>query len=591
MSRKSLLLLGGAGLALLGALAGATSKLERRTSARPPVVAVPSVTSLPALATAVQATLKRSRLDLLGSRDPKLGTCVTPVLSGQVTDKLPEEMGDYDGGPGTKLAVLLALDRQNCTHVLQDYDYHQGRLRRFLENEFASNGESLAMAEETARKARELSDRLAAATSFPEDLTPTHAGDRDTWPGYCLLAMDQAIADRDLDGVKRWSAELSGATFSLADLHRWLGFLASNHLYALDFQARCKSLFDSAEQQVQNYDRNSTLSQFPAGLMTMHGNANYYEVEHRAERLFTMPADRFEALRQDGKPSLEATWLPPVERAVFAKVRAVLSRENAALWDAAARREFDHTYLVNMLDRAARAGTVDQLVDSVSRFNARNPKSTDQELLGVLMYRGHSFAGVEWSDRFLPQLVAAAKPIAPDADEQAFVQAAMWTKKFYRPESYGVTFSLRDALSQNRLDCVRATDMIGALFRNSGHGKFAHIRWSSETGGHSVAATFIPTGPGTHKTLIEDGLNPSASPEVWPDAYFQGHAWPQGMERFPQPYAAELYVRGLDNYVWAEGYIIRGPNAGTLCKAAIPYFRDRHVASDAKVYNGAPVSP
>ena len=43
----------------------------------------------------------------------------------------------------------------------------------------------------------------------------------------------------------------------------------------------------------------------------------------------------------------------------------------------------------------------------------------------------------------------------------------------------------------------------------------------------------------------------------------------------PTPYAVELYVRGLDNYLWAEGYIVRGPNAGTLTTARIPYSTHR----------------
>ena len=40
-----------------------------------------------------------------------------------------------------------------------------------------------------------------------------------------------------------------------------------------------------------------------------------------------------------------------------------------------------------------------------------------------------------------------------------------------------------------------------------------------------------------------------------------------------------------------EGYVIRGPNAGTLVRAAIPYMRDRHAEGATKVYDGPPPVP
>jgi len=38
--------------------------------------------------------------------------------------------------------------------------------------------------------------------------------------------------------------------------------------------------------------------------------------------------------------------------------------------------------------------------------------------------------------------------------------------------------------------------------------------------------------------------------------------------------------------VWAEGYIVRGPNAGTLMTAAIPYSTQRLKADTKKVFEG-----
>jgi len=83
-----------------------------------------------------------------------------------------------------------------------------------------------------------------------------------------------------------------------------------------------------------------------------------------------------------------------------------------------------------------------------------------------------------------------------------------------------------------------------------------------------------------------DGLGPpQASARFWPDAFFGGWQWPEWW-RGPQydMYTAELYARGLDNYVWVEGYVIRGPNAGTLVRASVPYLPNRAPAATVRVF-------
>jgi hypothetical protein len=86
--------------------------------------------------------------------------------------------------------------------------------------------------------------------------------------------------------------------------------------------------------------------------------------------------------------------------------------------------------------------------------------------------------------------------------------------------------------------------------------------------------------------VLGDGLTPTKQLESWPDAYFHGHAWPEGMQKNSPPYCAELYVRGIDNYIWAEGYIIRGPNAGTMTRARIPYSTTHLETTTTKVFEG-----
>ena len=79
----------------------------------------------------------------------------------------------------------------------------------------------------------------------------------------------------------------------------------------------------------------------------------------------------------------------------------------------------------------------------------------------------------------LGQLVAANElrqagdSIAADqTDADAFVAAARWTNQFYHQSQYAPTYTLRDAVAEKKLDCVRATDMFGAVFRNAGRPRF-----------------------------------------------------------------------------------------------------------------------
>jgi hypothetical protein len=544
--------------------------------------------------------MRASRPVLLGSRDPQGPSCVSVVRTGELRDnKPPQNIGDLNGGPGTTMVALYCFNRAGSTSPLKDFEWHQTRLRTYLENLSALNQPAELLAHQWAARTRAFAETVDAWNEIPQTLASFVAAQRssddDNWPGYCLASLQRALVAKDLAEAKRWAHELAAAALSLDDLHHWLELLTADHLRALDFQRDCKTLFESAETQLTTYDPNATISMFPAGILSLNGWGNYYEVERQAEGMFATPPDLSTqpALSQNITPA--SVWLPPSLRALFVKLQeSFASPSNRAAWEQSAQTPYEHSYLVGVLYRATRVDAMDDLAAVLKKFDAAHPQASMGELLGVMMYRGHSFAGLEWADRFQPELLKAAEEIpASMSDADALLAAADWTNKFYHGPSaaYGMTFTLRDALEQKKLDCVRATDMIGAIFRNSGRPRFGHVRWCAETNAHSVAAYLGRDKDNKARTLLEDGLAPSTQPETWPDAYFHGHAWPPGLTPTPVPYAAELYVRGLDSYIWAEGYIIRGPNAGNLMTARIPYSTHRQEESTRKVFDGPHPQP
>jgi hypothetical protein len=540
------------------------------------------------LASLVETCVLSSRPILLGSRDPRGSSCVSIVNSGQIVNQnVPALASDLDGGPGTSLMTFYCRDRLKCKTAAEDFNWHQGRLKVCLENQAVSNRPAAESAHQLAERARQFYEAAAAWTAWPDELAPIGFSRNTEWLGYCMTEMDRAVDGKDLAALQRWAGELASAAFSLDDLHRWLGFLVENELAALEFQGRCQTLFALVDEQHEQYEPSVSISYLPGGMLCSQGAGNYYEVERQAERLFSVPYDRMEALRHKEYLTPGSLWIMPRLRGTFLKIQDVLSPENRRTWDKAAQTPYEHAYLINMLFRAEFTGRTEDLCAALKRFDTVHPRATVGELMSAMMYRGHSFAGLEWDDRYQPQLLRAASRIgAADSDEQALLAAHRWTNDFYHgPENYGWNVTLRDALREKKLDCIRATDMIGAIFRGAGRTRFGHVRWCSEKTGHSVAA-YLGTENGKNKTLLADGLVAGDRLDVWPDCYFHAHAWPPGLEKNPSPYAVELYVRGLDSYIWAEGYIARGPNAGWLTTAAIPYSTRPQEKATRKVFAG-----
>jgi len=54
-------------------------------------------------------------------------------------------------------------------------------------------------------RASALSDALNAASAWPADLTPLPPVMREHWLGYCISALNDAVAAKDLTRARRWA--------------------------------------------------------------------------------------------------------------------------------------------------------------------------------------------------------------------------------------------------------------------------------------------------------------------------------------------------------------------------------------------------
>jgi hypothetical protein len=413
------------------------------------------------------------------------------------------------------------------------------------------------------------------------------------WPAECLYQLRTAAAASDVSATQVWAEELAAATFGWADLHRWLDLLLRSHLTSLDFQARCRAAFLYAESTGPGTTSDQGAYLPAAGLMVAWGH-NYLEVEHQAEMLFAPPDTAVASVTAadlSGVPS--ARWMPPEVRPAFRWVRSRLSPAVQAVWDQAAAAPFDRSYLANMLFRAVSARSLDQMSLVLQRFEQFHPTVTPVELMGVLFYRsGFYSSGFQWADRYDHRILDAAGDIA-GAPELVARRAHQLANSLLRGwENYGANMmTLAQSLDAGKLDCVRGTDLIGALYRNAGQGAYCIVRLRCGTTGHSVGAVPVERD-GRQELLILDALRSDPPGGLWPSAFFKGLPWPPGYPGQRGPlFSAELYVRGLDGYLFAAGYVVRDESAGQLVRAALPYLPGAPQPGVTHVFDGPYPSP
>lgn len=525
-----------------------------------------------------QAVAKISRPLLLGSRIVAEGSCVTRMERTQIESVGPTFSIDLDGGPGTTISILLEAGRSKVRSAAEDYHWHQSRLVTHLENQSALHATALEGAIGFLGRADALVERLDALrpadpSAWPDELVgdlPSPA--TDTWPGLCLARLSSAIERRDLPGARRWAHELSGAAWRLVDLHRWIVFLSENHLEALRFQRLCRNCFEAADGAGIPYVYQSTPSGLPAGMLTLHGRDNYLEVERQAEQVFSVSRDLLAALQTEAPPSAAGLLAPPLLRPTFLTYLEALGGSNRETLLRAARTPYESSFLFNSMFRAKQAGTVAEQCEVLRRLDRITPRAPLERLMGAFVYRGHFFAGFDWSDRYADPL--HAEPLVPPSasDLDAFRAACREAHDaFQAREAYGPTLTLRQSLESGVIDCVRATDRVLNRYRNEGRSGVGHVRWLAGAVGHSLPVLFGSDEITATRPTLVDPLVAEPAPATWPDAYAAGAQWPEVLAGQPPVQAAEFYVRGIDSYVWAQGYCVGGPAAGRLVIANIPY--------------------
>ena len=523
----------------------------------------------------LESVLPEARRALLGHRKSQGRSCVEFVPEGSLQDRgnVPARLKLTGGG----IATARRLPRG--TSPLNHFEALQRRFRPALERGLRSRAPLLERLEKLSERARLLAKAGSAWESVPSGIAGLELPALPlSQPARIAAELVRAAGGEQLANTQRLCAELDGSLFHLADLLRWVQLLDANLLAALEFQARARGLFEHAERmpRTSRYDPHSTLGWFPAGSSILYGERNYYEVERQAERYFGLVDARSMRPRQAGQPAA-ALYLSPYVRRAFAELGEQLPPEHRAQWDSLARRPYDRSALENLLFRHQRAERLHEAAEALSRLGQRKQLRPHQ-LLDVLSYRGGGFfSGLEWGDRFRPELMAAASEQKGD-DRKVLRAAQAFTFRSYDPSRYqGGTLTLRSALETRSFDCIRATDMIGAIFRNAGRTGFVELReCRGQPPSHTTGGQVESWSPSAAVFAVDGLLPPNETGRRYPDSWF----------RAKKEYCVELYVRSLDTSLWAGAYLIAGPSAGLRVDAALPYLPERATASQVKAFAG-----
>ena len=525
------------------------------------------------LVSEIDSTLMESRAVLLGQRPEGDPTCVPRDLQ----DHRVVLQGSPTGGIGLRIVAFYSESPENPMAL---YEWCQEKLRPFLRGQRDANASALVKAEKLAAAARELAEAIHGGARLSlDDISNSPA-----WPTQCLGRLKEAVAEEDWASARIWAEELAAATFALADLHRWVNVLLDSHLLSLDFQARCRTAFEWTER-VSHETKREQDSCLPAAGQMVAWCVNYLE----AEGLFGPPATWVATVvSRELTNTRTARWMPPDVRSAFLSVRNRLSPATRAVWDRAATVPFERSYLANMLFRAVSTGVLEQMTLVLQRFERCHETVTISELMDVLFYRAGLYSsGFPWSDRYDPRIINASGVITGPRDLAMLRTHGLVNSILKGWENYvGGIPTLADCLDAGKLDCVRGTDLVGALYRGAGQGEFFVIRLNCGVVGHSVGA--VPFGQANERRLlIVDCLDSQMPSQTWPKAFFHGLTWPVG---YPgekgKLFSAELYARGLDGCLFAEGYVVRGEHAGHWVRAALPYLPGGEKAASAKIFDG-----
>ena len=299
---------------------------------------------------------------------------------------------------------------------------------------------------------------------------------------YSLNNLFKSATAGDKKATEKWAIETYGACFRLHDTLLWIDIITEWEADLVTVFKGFKPCFKFTNDYLAKNDRGLSWKNFMFGrcpgantIMTLI-NHDALMTEYLLTDFFVISKLEKEILEKE-TPNQQIAPVIISCRDVFGKIEKSLPKKTQLVFSKIPCIPFESSALNSNLWRYKEEKQVDNLINSLKRYSSNYKVSTINGLMEVLsIAQGAWNSSASAEDRYRPEIIDAAK-VVKGTPEEAILTAHQQGRKYYVNGYRGSILNLHDAIKAKQYDCIRGSQLIAAIFANSGYCGVNPVRW------------------------------------------------------------------------------------------------------------------
>lgn len=247
---------------------------------------------------------------------------------------------------------------------------------------------------------------------------------------------------------------------------------------------------------------------YPGGNGILTRSRDFAEVQRQVQEALVMEESEILFLHQK-VPVFEGYGVLFQQRAFFYRLYTKFQGTVAEKWlRDSLKKSYDLTYLNHLFWRYREENLEKEVIRLIELYLKR-PNATRLGFLEVLFYRPGAFNTSHFAqDRFIPEMWSYAQKLnVGKSRKELYQQAAQYTQEITQTMRYGTANTLRFAFDQKTVDCIRSSNICGAILANAGVDQIYPVFLSSGGGTHALSCIleegqFLAIDTGAGKTQL-----------------------------------------------------------------------------------------
>lgn len=355
------------------------------------------------------------------------------------------------------------------------------------------------------------------------------------------------------------SQELYWEVRRIQDLYRWMIF----ELEVLEKNLEILQTF--VEKHLKGIWRKGIIA-YPGGNGILTRSRDFAEIQRQLQDQMLIE-DTEKILLHQKISGVEGYGVLLPQRAFFYRLMEHFKGSRVEDWfRESLKKSYDLSYINHLLWRYREDHQENQMIRVLENYIKRSESTTRIGMLEVLFYRAGAFqTSHHSSDRFIEEIWSYSQKLdLQETRQNLYLQAAQMTQTITRPMRYGTSNTLRFAFDQQTVDCLRSSNICGAILANAGVDQVYPIFLSHGGGTHALTCILekdqfwaIDTGAGQTDIFSFPRRTPSReTPTNNPSETF---------------FMEENYYRGLAAWVNWKIFLSYAPQ---LVEIEIPYLEN-----------------